>query len=75
MGAIDKILAVTGYSWEELVGKGIIELADRSDAKKVKFKRVGNGFRISIACDKESVDKAEQIWDNHVQPDLNGSDK
>lgn len=72
MDAVGKILSVTGYSWQELVGMGIVKLCDSCNAKKVRFKRVGNGFRISIACDDEAVDEAEQIWDNHVVPELEG---
>lgn len=74
MGVTDKILSVTGLSWQELVAKGFARLVSEIDGEKATLQVLQDGIRINIVCDEESKREAAELWTNHIQPELEGED-
>lgn len=74
MAVTDKILNLTGLSWQELVAKGFARLVNELDSDTTKFEVLDDGIRISIVCDEDEKREAAKLWKEEIQPELDGGE-
>ena len=63
---IGKVLSNVNVGGEELIGLGLEHFLSEQDPDHVEFTQHPNGYTIKVKTDEENIEKARQIWQEHV---------
>ena len=58
------------FTSDGVTGLAVSKFLKAQDPENISFKRYKNGYAIEVKADEETVEDAQDFWENNVEPKL-----